>query len=153
MNYCSNELITPGVHLLDASQAPTVVCLFPSTVGMTHITCGISLVGPLPDPFRKVGLVRGGREAPLVFSILARGSFSLSPLMRLKALYLASLMSQVLKPYCKQTNDVTAGTSTSSDVSDRNAITCLCTASASNNEGLHLALSKKQDVKSHPVRE
>ena len=43
-----------------------------------------------------------GREAQLIF-ILARGSFSLPPLMRMKTLYLASLMSDVLKSYNKQT--------------------------------------------------
>ena len=36
------------------------------------------------------------REANLVFFILARGSLSLPPLLRMKALYLASLMSDVL---------------------------------------------------------
>ena len=43
------------------------------------------------------------REAQLIFFILARGSFSLSPLMHMKALYLVSLMSEVLKSYRKQT--------------------------------------------------
>ena len=42
-----------------------------------------------------------------------RGSLSLPPLMRTKTLYLATLMSEVLKPYNKQTQEVTAGTSTS----------------------------------------
>ena len=44
-----------------------------------------------------------GREAQLIFFILARVSFSLPQLMCMKALYLASLMSEVLKSYNKQT--------------------------------------------------
>ena len=44
--------------------------------------------------------------------------------MRIKALYLASFMSDVVKPYIEQTNDVTPGISTSMDVSDRKAVTC-----------------------------
>ena len=44
-----------------------------------------------------------GGEAQLIFFILAKGSFSLPPLMRMKALYLALLMSEVLKSYNNQT--------------------------------------------------
>ena len=44
-----------------------------------------------------------GREPQLIFFILARGSFSLPPVMRMKVLCLASLMSEVLKAYNKQT--------------------------------------------------
>ena len=44
--------------------------------------------------------------------------------MRMKALYLASFMSDVVKPYIEQTNDVTPGMSTSMDMSDRKAVTC-----------------------------
>ena len=43
-----------------------------------------------------------GRETQLIF-VLAKGSFSLPPFMRMKALLLASLMWEVLKPYNKQT--------------------------------------------------
>ena len=52
-----------------------------------------------------------GREAQLIFFILARSSFSLPPLMRMKALYLASLMCIFygndvgLKSYNKQTRE------------------------------------------------
>ena len=95
--------------------------------------------------------MHGGREAQLIFFFLARGSFSLQPLIRLKALYLASLMSPVLKPYSKQTKEVTAGTSTSSDVSDRNMfIHDIC---SSRGEDFTLPFLKKQDMKSHTVRE
>ena len=43
------------------------------------------------------------REAHLIFFILAKGSFSLPPRMRTKALYIASLVSEVLKSCNKQT--------------------------------------------------
>ena len=69
-------------------------------------------------------LLHGGREAQLRFLIVARGYFSSPPLMRMKALYLASFMSDVVKPYIEQTNYVTPGMSTSMDVSDRKAVTC-----------------------------
>ena len=51
-------------------------------------------------PFDVIGKHLGvwGRETQLIFFILARASFS-----RMKTLYLASLMSDVLKPYNKQT--------------------------------------------------
>ena len=64
-------------------------------------------------------VLHGGREAQLLFLIVARGYFSSPPLMRMKALYLASFMSDVVKPNIEQTNDVTPGMSTSMDVSHR----------------------------------
>ena len=44
-----------------------------------------------------------GREAKLIFFIFAWRSFSFPPLMLMKAVYLASLKSEVLKSYNKQT--------------------------------------------------
>ena len=84
-------------------------------------------------------LLRGGREAQLLFLIVARGYFSSPPLMRMKALYLASFISDVVKPYIEQTNDVTPGMSTSMDVSDRK-------------NGFNVPFLKKLNVKSQPPR-
>ena len=75
-------------------------------------------------------LLHGGREAQLLFLIVARGYFSSPSLMRMKALYIASFISDVVKPYIEQTNDVTPGMSTSMDVSDRKAVTCQSDISA-----------------------
>ena len=58
-------------------------------------------VGPFDMSDKHLGA--WGREAQLIFFILARSSFSLPPLMRMKALYLASLMSEILKSCNKQT--------------------------------------------------
>ena len=87
-----------------------VFSLVPSIVGGIHLTSQVNLVGSLPDhcrvgPFDVIDKHLGawGREAQLIFFILARGSFSLPPFMRMKALYIASLMSEVLKSYNKQT--------------------------------------------------
>ena len=86
-----------------------VFSLVPSVVGGTRLTSRISLVGPLPDPCTKWGLLidkhlgARGREAQLIFFILAGGSFSLPPLKCMKALYLALVMLEVLKLYNKQT--------------------------------------------------
>ena len=79
----------------------------------------------------------------LLFLIVARGYFSSPPLMRMKALYLASFMSDVVKPYIEQTNDVTPGMSTSTDVSDRKAVTCLSDICHEPLEWLQLPLSKE----------
>ena len=99
-------------------------------------------------------LLHGGREAQLLFLIVARGYFSSSPLMRMKALYLASFMSDVVKPYIEQTNDVTpAGISTSMDVSDRKAVTCQSDISATSRwNGFNFPFLKKHNVKSQPPR-
>ena len=72
--------------------------------------------------------------------------------MRMNALHLASFMSDVGKPYIVQTNDVTPGMSTSSDVSDRKADTCLSDVSATSRwNGFNFPFLKKHDVKSQPV--
>ena len=54
-------------------------------------------------------LLHGGREAQLLFLIVARGYFSSPSPMRTKAVYLASCMPDVVKPYIEQTYDVTPG--------------------------------------------
>ena len=70
----------------------------------------------------------------------------------MKALYLASFMSDVGKPYIEQTNDVTPGMSTASDVSDRKADTCLSDVSATSRwNGFNFPFLKKHDVNSQPV--
>ena len=97
-------------------------------------------------------LLHGGREAQLLYLIVARGNFSSPLLMRTKALYLASFMSNVVKPYIEQTNDVTPGMSTSMDVSDRKTVTCLSDISAMSRwNGFNFPFLKKHDVKSQPV--
>ena len=63
--------------------------------------------------------------------------------MRTKALYIASCMPDVVKPYIEQTNDVTRGMSTSMDVSDRKAVTCLSDICHEPLEWLQLPLSKE----------
>ena len=88
-------------------------------------------------------LLHGGREAQLLFLIVARGYFSSPSPMRTKALYLASCMPDVVKPYTEQTNDVTPGMSTSMDVSDRKAVTCLSDICHEPLEWLQLPLSKE----------
>ena len=88
-------------------------------------------------------LLHGGRQAQLLFLIVARGYFSSPPLMRMKALYLASFMSDVVKPYIEQTNDVTPGMSTSMDVSDSKAVTCQSDICHEPLEWLQLPLSKE----------
>ena len=98
-------------------------------------------------------LLHGGREAQLRFLIVARGYFSSPPLMRMKALYLASFMSDVVKPYIEQTNDVTPGMSTSMDVSDRKAVTCQSDISATSRwNGFNVPFLKKHNVKSQQPR-
>ena len=98
-------------------------------------------------------LLHGGREAQLRFLIVARGYFSSPPLMRMKALYLASFMSDVVKPYIEQTNDVTPGMSTSMDVSDRKAVTCQSDISATSRwNGFNFPFLKKHNVKSQQPR-
>ena len=73
--------------------------------------------------------------------------------MRTKALYLASFMSDVVKPYIEQTNDVTPGMSTSMDVSDRKAVTCQSDISATSRwNGFNFSFVKKHNVKSQPPR-
>ena len=69
-------------------------------------------------------LEHGGREAQLIFFRLARRSLPLPSLMRMKALYLASTILDVLNPYSKQTKAVIPGMSTSSVVRDCRAVTC-----------------------------
>ena len=64
--------------------------------------------------------------------------------MRTKALYLASCMPDVVKP--EQTNDVTPGMSTSMDVSDRKAVTCLSDICHEPLEWLQLPLSKEAQL-------
>ena len=105
-------------------------------------------------PFDVVAVVlHGGREAQLRFLIVARGYFSSSPLMRIKALYLASFMSDVIKPYIEQTNDVTPGMSTSMNVSDRKAVTCQSDISATSRwNGFNFPFLKKHNVKSQQPR-
>ena len=98
-------------------------------------------------------LLHGGREAQLIFLIVARGSFSSPPLMCMKALYLASFMSDVVKTYIEQTNYVTPGMSNSMDVSDRKAVTCLLDISATSRwNGFNFPYLKKHNVKSQPPR-
>ena len=73
--------------------------------------------------------------------------------MRMKALYLATCMSDVVNPYIEQTNDVTPGMSTSSDVSDRKADTCLSDVSATSRwNGFNFPFPKKHNVKSQQPR-
>ena len=63
-------------------------------------------------------------------------------------LYLATFMSDVVKPYIDQKNDVTSGMSTSTDVSDRKAVTCLSDISATSRwNGFNFPFLKKHDVK------
>ena len=98
-------------------------------------------------------LLHGGREAQLLFLIVARGYFSSPPLIRMKALYLASFMTDVVKPYIEQTYDVTPGMSTSMDVGDRKAITSLSDISATSRwNGFNFPFLKKHNVKSQPPR-
>ena len=98
-------------------------------------------------------LLHGGREAQLRFLIVARGYFSSPPLMRMKVLYLASFMSDVVKPYIEQTNDVTPGMSTSMDVSDRKAVTCQSDIPATSRwNGFNFPFLKKHNVKSQQPR-
>ena len=98
-------------------------------------------------------LLHDGREAQLLFLIVARGYFSSPPLMRMKAVYLASFMSDVVKPYIEQTNDVTPGMSTSMDVSDRKAVTCQSDISAMSRwNGFNFLFLKKHNVKSQQPR-
>ena len=98
-------------------------------------------------------LLHGGREAQLLFLIVASGYFSSPSRMRMKALYLASFMSDVVKPYIEQTNDVTPGMSTSMDVSDRTAVTCQSDISATSRwNGFNFHFLKKHNVKSQPPR-
>ena len=98
-------------------------------------------------------LLHGGREAQLRFLIVARGYFSSPPLMRMKALYLASFMSDVVKPYIEHTNDVTPGMPTSMDVSDRKAVTCQSDVSATSRwNGFNFPFLKKHNVKSQQPR-
>ena len=61
----------------------------------------------------------------------------------MNALYLASFMSDMVKPNIEQTNDVTPGMSTSVDVSDRKALTCLGYICHEPLEWLQLPLSKE----------
>ena len=88
-----------------------VFSLVPSTLaGGTCLTSWNQSGWPSSRSLHKVGpfdvidkhLGAWGREAQLIFFILARASLSLPPFMHTKALYLASLMSEVLKSY-KQT--------------------------------------------------
>ena len=98
-------------------------------------------------------LLHGGRQAQLLFLIVAMGYFSSPPLMRMQALYLASFMSDVVKPYIEQTNDVTPGMSTSMDVSDRKAVTCQSDISATGRwNGFNFPFLKKHNVKSQQPR-
>ena len=72
--------------------------------------------------------------------------------MRMEALYLASIMSDVVKPYIEQANDITPAMSASSDVSDRKAGTCLSDISVTSRwNGFNFPFLKKHDVKSQPV--
>ena len=87
-------------------------------------------------------LVHGGKEAQLIFFILAKGSFTLPTFMRTKALCLASLMSQVLKLQADKQDD-----SGSVDLYGREWSHChhmfmrgICT---NQREGLHLAFSEE----------
>ena len=71
----------------------------------------------------------------------------------MKALYLASFMFDVVKPYIEQTNDVTPGMSTSMDVSDRKAVTCQSDISATSRwNGFNFPFLKKHNVKSQQPR-
>ena len=98
-------------------------------------------------------LLHGGREAQLLFLIVARRYLSSPPLMRMKALYLASFMFDVVKPYIEQTNDVTPGISTSMYVSDRKAVTCQPDISAMSRwNGFNFPFLKKHNVKSQQPR-
>ena len=73
--------------------------------------------------------------------------------MRMKALYLASFISDVVKPYLEQTKDVSPGMSTSMDVSGRKAVTCLSDISATSRwNGFNFHSLKKHNVKSQPPR-
>ena len=77
--------------------------LVPLVADGSRLNNRVSLVGPLPYPkwafFDVIDKRLGawGREAQLIIFILAGGSFSLPPLMRMKALYLTSLMSKVVQ--------------------------------------------------------
>ena len=134
-----------------------VVVLFPSVFGASCLANWIRLIGSLPQHHRNnlclltwlpSALLHGGREAQLLFMIVARGYFSSPPLMRMKALYLASFMPDVVKPYIEQTNDVTPGMSTSMDVSDRKAVTCQSDISATSRwNGFNFPFLKKHNVK------
>ena len=82
-----------------------VSSLVPVLVGGTRLTSRISLVGPDPCTFGLIDKHIGAwaREAQLIFFILARSSFSLPPLKRMKALCLALVMSGAFILYNKQT--------------------------------------------------
>ena len=77
-----------------------VFSLVPFIVGGRPSSRSLHKVGPFDVIDKHLGAWR--REAQLIFFILARSSFSLPPLMHMKALFLASLMSEVLKSYNKQ---------------------------------------------------
>ena len=71
-------------------------------------------------------VAQGGREEQLILCSLERGPLSTPLLIRLKALYLASFMSDVVKLYSEQMKNVTAGMSTSSIDRGWSALMC-CT--------------------------
>ena len=70
-------------------------------------------------------MAQGGREEQLIFFGLERGPLSPSLLIRMKALYLASFMSDIAKPCSEQMKNVTAGMSTSSFGRDWSALMCV----------------------------
>ena len=92
-----------------------VVVLFPSVFGGSCLASWIRLIVFLPSSSKQpVPFWRGCQafccmvgDMQLIFLIVARGYFSSPPLMRMKAL--CSFMSDVVKPYIEQTNDVTPG--------------------------------------------
>ena len=72
-------------------------------------------------------------------------------------LYIASYMSDVVKPFIEQTNlmmcQLTPGMSTSMDVSDRKAVTCQSDISATSRwNGFNFPFLKKHNVKSQQPR-
>ena len=70
-------------------------------------------------------MAQGGREQQLIFFGLERGHLSPPLLIHLKAMYLASFMSDVAMPYSEQMKNVIAGMSTSSFDRDGSALMCV----------------------------
>ena len=92
--------------------------------------------------------MHGGREAQLIFFILARSSFPVPPHMRIEALYLVLMILDIWHPYSRQTKEVTPGMYTSSIVRDFSVVISF----SIHWKGLTFPLLKKHDVKSQPVR-